>query len=177
LASLIPPLLFSSIYPDQTLNLRSSSIYRVLRLFAECLPLEIHFCQSVVCLLLCISSGVFIQVADTDSAFHETLRKFNLLIQTVQPAKEANKRAKQQTQAHEFSACSGLSIRARMSSTRQAVIFGPNLTGCGNRFVLTPAHHVLFDTGIGPWGAMMFFSRTNPVSGKNFVVGNFDCVM
>ena len=37
-----------------------------------------------------------------------------------------------------------------MSSARQAVILGPNLTGCGNRFDLTPAHQVLLDTGIGP---------------------------
>jgi hypothetical protein len=65
-----------------------------------------------------------------------------------------------------------------MSYTRQAVIFGPNLTGCGNRFDLTPAHHVLFDTGIGPKGAMIFLSRMNPVSGRqNFVVGNFDAAM
>ena len=65
-----------------------------------------------------------------------------------------------------------------MSSTRQAVIFGPNLIGCGNRFDLTPAHQVLFDTGIGPYGAMIFLSRMNPVSGRqNFVVGNFDAAM
>ena len=65
-----------------------------------------------------------------------------------------------------------------MSSTRQAVILGPNLTGCGNRFDFTPAHQVLFDTGIGPYGAMIFFSRMKPVSGRqNFLVGNFDSVM
>ena len=65
-----------------------------------------------------------------------------------------------------------------MSSTRQAVILGPNLIGCGNRFDLTPAHQVLFDTGIGPYGAMIFLSRMNPVSGRqNFVVGNFDAAM
>ena len=65
-----------------------------------------------------------------------------------------------------------------MSSTRQAVIFGPNLIGCGKRFDFTPAHHVLFDTGIGPSGAMIFLSRMNPVSGRqNFVVGNFDAAM
>jgi hypothetical protein len=37
-----------------------------------------------------------------------------------------------------------------MSSTRQAVILGPNLTGYGNRLDFTPAHQVLLDTGIGP---------------------------
>jgi hypothetical protein len=61
-----------------------------------------------------------------------------------------------------------------MSSTRQAVILGPNLIGCGNRFDLTPAHQVLFDTGIGPHGAMIFLSRMNP---QNFVVGTFDAAM
>ena len=72
---------------------------------------------------------------------------------------------------------SGLWIRALMSSTRQAVILGPNLTG-GKRFDFTPAHQVLFDTGIGPYGAMIFFSRMKPVSGRqNFLVGNFDSVM
>jgi hypothetical protein len=65
-----------------------------------------------------------------------------------------------------------------MSSTRQAVILGPNLIGCGNRLDLTPAHQVLFDTGIGPLGAMIFLSRMNPVSGRQiFVVGNFDSAM
>jgi hypothetical protein len=65
-----------------------------------------------------------------------------------------------------------------MSSTRQAVILGPNLTGCGNRFVLTPAHQVLLETGIGPSGAMIFFNRMKPVSGtQNFVVGNFGAVL
>ena len=64
-----------------------------------------------------------------------------------------------------------------MSSTRQAVILGPNLTG-GKRFDFTPAHQVLFDTGIGPYGAMIFLSRMKPVSGRqNFLVGNFDSVM
>jgi hypothetical protein len=65
-----------------------------------------------------------------------------------------------------------------MSSTRQAVILGPNLIGCGKRFDLTPAHQVLFDTGIGPYGAMTFLSLMNPVSGRQiFVVGNFDAAM
>ena len=65
-----------------------------------------------------------------------------------------------------------------MSSTRQAVILGPNLTGCGKRFDFTPAHQVLFDTGIGSYGAMIFLSRMKPVSGRqNFLVGNFDSVM
>jgi hypothetical protein len=62
-----------------------------------------------------------------------------------------------------------------MSSTRQAVILLPSLIGCGNRFDLTPAHQVLFDTGIGPYGAMMFLNLMNPVSGRQiFVVGDFD---
>jgi hypothetical protein len=58
-----------------------------------------------------------------------------------------------------------------MSSTRQAVILGPNFTGCGYRFDRTPDHQVLFDTGIGPSGAMIFLSRMNPM------VGNFDAAM
>jgi hypothetical protein len=65
-----------------------------------------------------------------------------------------------------------------MSSTRQAVILGPNLTGCGYRLAFTPAHHVLFETGIGPWGAMIFFSRMKPVSGReNFAVGDVGAAM
>jgi hypothetical protein len=88
-----------------------------------------------------------------------------------------NKRTRKHN-LQEFNLRSGLSIKARMSSTRQAVIFGPNLIGCGNRFDLTPAHHVLLDTGIGPLGAMIFLSRMNPVSGRQtFVVGDFDWVI
>ena len=84
----------------------------------------------------------------------------------------------QKHHAYEFSICSGLSIKSRMSSTRQAVIFGPNLTGCGNRFDLTPAHHVLLETGIGPSGAMIFLRRMNPVSGRqNFGIGDFAAAM
>jgi hypothetical protein len=64
-----------------------------------------------------------------------------------------------------------------MSSTRQAVIFGPNLIGCGNRLDLTPAHQVLLLTGIGPQGAMIFFSRTNPASGRQSFAADFDAAM
>jgi hypothetical protein len=65
-----------------------------------------------------------------------------------------------------------------MSLTRQAVILGPNLTVCGNRLDLTPAHQVLFDAGIGPQGAMVFLRRMNPVSGRqDFVAGDFDAAM
>jgi hypothetical protein len=54
-----------------------------------------------------------------------------------------------------------------MSSTRQAVILGPNFTGCGYRFDRTPDHQVLFETGIGPCGAMMFLSRMKPMVGNS----------
>jgi hypothetical protein len=40
------------------------------------------------------------------------------------------------------------SIQPWMSSTRQAVILLPNLTGAGKRPDLTPAHQVDFPTGI-----------------------------
>jgi hypothetical protein len=39
-----------------------------------------------------------------------------------------------------------------MSHSRQAVIRGPSFTGAGKRPERTPAHHVDFDTGIGPFG-------------------------
>jgi hypothetical protein len=95
------------------------------------------------------------------------------------PREQATTKYKQQRHyLRESSLCSGLSISARISSTRQAVIFGPNLIGCGNRFDLTPAHQVLLPTGIGPWGAMIFLSRMNPVSGRQiFVVSNFDAAI
>jgi hypothetical protein len=50
-------------------------------------------------------------------------------------------------------------IKARMSSTRHAVVRGPSLTGLGNRPALTPAHHVERPTGIGPFLAFAFFER------------------
>lgn len=53
-----------------------------------------------------------------------------------------------------------------MSSTRQTVVRGPSFVGCGNRPDLTPAHQVDLLTGIGPRGARMPESRTNPVWGR-----------
>ena len=53
-----------------------------------------------------------------------------------------------------------------MSSTRQAVVRGPSLTGWGKRPDFTPAHHVDFETGIGPRGARIDTRRTKPVSGN-----------
>ncbi len=58
------------------------------------------------------------------------------------------------------------SINRRISSTRHAVVRGPNLTGFGKRPSLIPAHQVDFDTGIGPSGARIFLSRRKPVSGS-----------
>ena len=55
-----------------------------------------------------------------------------------------------------------------MSSTRHAVMRGPSLTGFGYRPLFTPAHHVDFETGIGPSGAMMLGSLTNPAVGSRF---------
>jgi hypothetical protein len=55
-----------------------------------------------------------------------------------------------------------------MSSTRQTVILLPSLMGLGNRPERTPAHHVLLETGIGPWGARMDDSRTKPVIGRSW---------
>ena len=60
----------------------------------------------------------------------------------------------------------GRSIRARISSTRHAVMRGPSLIGLGKRPLLTPAHHVERPTGMGPLGARIELSRTNPVWGK-----------
>jgi hypothetical protein len=54
-----------------------------------------------------------------------------------------------------------------MSCTHHAVIRALNLTGLGNRPVLTPFHHVLRLTGIGPCGAMIAEIRTNPVDGRD----------
>lgn len=53
-----------------------------------------------------------------------------------------------------------------MSSTRQAVVRGPSLTGWGKRPDLTPAHQVDLLTGIGPRGARIDESRTKPVGGN-----------
>ena len=55
------------------------------------------------------------------------------------------------------------SIKARISSTRHAVIRGPSFTGLGYRPLLTPAHHVDFETGMGPFGARIEASLRNPV--------------
>jgi hypothetical protein len=53
-----------------------------------------------------------------------------------------------------------------MSSTFQAVVRGPSLTGLGNRPVFTPAHHVDRPIGIGPVGARIAERRTKPKSGR-----------
>src|SRR5687767_3842953 len=58
-------------------------------------------------------------------------------------------------------------ISSRISSTRHAVVRGPSLTGFGNLPLLTPAHHVDFPTGIGPFGAIIEGSLTNPVPGSS----------
>lgn len=57
-------------------------------------------------------------------------------------------------------------MSSRISSTRQAVMRGPNFTGLGKRPVLTPSHHVDRETGIGPAGARMLERRRKPVSGS-----------
>ena len=51
-----------------------------------------------------------------------------------------------------------------MSWTRQTVVFGPNFSGLGNRPSRTPCHQVERLTGIGPRGARMSGSRTNPTT-------------
>ena len=58
-----------------------------------------------------------------------------------------------------------------MSSTRQAVMRGPSLTGLGKRPSLTPAHQVDLLTGIGPLGAMMEGRRTKPLEGSSVLFG------
>jgi hypothetical protein len=67
----------------------------------------------------------------------------------------------------------GSRIRARISSTRQAVILGPSLTGLGKRPDLIPAHQVDLLTGmtagIGGFALglpRIWGSRTYPVSGN-----------
>src|SRR5271170_4717555 len=57
-------------------------------------------------------------------------------------------------------------ISARMSSTRHAVVRGPSFTGRGNLPVLTPCHQLERLIGIGPHGARIEASRTNPVCGR-----------
>ena len=57
-------------------------------------------------------------------------------------------------------------INCRMSSTRQAVIRGPSLTGFGYRPLATPAHHVERLTGIGPSGPIIEGRRIKPISGS-----------
>jgi hypothetical protein len=52
-----------------------------------------------------------------------------------------------------------VSMRARMSPTRHAVIRGPNFTGFGYRPDLTPAHQVDLLTGMSPLGPMMDAKR------------------
>jgi hypothetical protein len=54
-----------------------------------------------------------------------------------------------------------------MSSTFHAVVRGPSFTGLGKRPDLTPAHQVDRPTGIGPAGARIAASRTNPVFGRS----------
>jgi hypothetical protein len=65
---------------------------------------------------------------------------------------------------------SGFSISAWISSTRHAVVRGPNLTGGGKRPVFTPAHQLLLLTGIGPFGVRIADRRKNPVA-----VGTVEC--
>jgi hypothetical protein len=51
-----------------------------------------------------------------------------------------------------------------MSSTRQAVLRGPSLTGFGKRPDFTPAHQVDLETGIGPFGARIDRRRIKPAT-------------
>lgn len=60
------------------------------------------------------------------------------------------------------------SIKARMSSTRQALVRGPSLTGFGKRPEATPDHQLDRETGMNPSGPMIDLSRTKPVSGSFF---------
>ena len=52
------------------------------------------------------------------------------------------------------------------TSTRHTVIPFPNFRGAGKRPVFTPAHHVDFDTGIGPSGPRIEEILTKPSSGR-----------
>jgi hypothetical protein len=69
-------------------------------------------------------------------------------------------------------------MRFRISSTRQAVVRGPSFIGLGKRPDFTPAHQVLFETGmIAGIGGLVFElpimcdSRTKPDAGKIFDIG------
>jgi hypothetical protein len=53
----------------------------------------------------------------------------------------------------------GLAKSLRMSSASHTVILGPSFLGWGNRPDFTPAHQVDLETGMGPAGARMSFSR------------------
>ena len=55
---------------------------------------------------------------------------------------------------------------SQMSSARHTVTPGPSLSGLGKRPVLTPAHHVDLDTGMGPRGARMEERGRNPAWGS-----------
>ena len=57
-----------------------------------------------------------------------------------------------------------ISKSALISSTLQTVVLGLNFIGCGNLPSLTPAHHVDLETGIGPIGANICFTRTRALS-------------
>src|SRR5262245_11522444 len=59
-----------------------------------------------------------------------------------------------------------VSMSARTSSARHAVIRGPSFTGFGYRPDLTPAHQVDLLTGIGPPGPMMDAKRIKPDFGR-----------
>ncbi len=57
-------------------------------------------------------------------------------------------------------------MSARMSSTRHTVTPLLILIGGGNLPLLTPAHHVDFETGIGPFGPRIEEILTNPSAGS-----------
>jgi hypothetical protein len=59
------------------------------------------------------------------------------------------------------------SISLRISAARQTVTRFESFRGWGKCPDWTPAHHVDLLTGIGPRGAKMDASRTNPVSGNS----------
>ena len=72
-----------------------------------------------------------------------------------------------------YAASGFLEMNSRMSSTLQTVIRGPSFNGRGYSPDLTPAHHVLFDTGMiaGIGGSALgapriLGSRRKPVSGN-----------
>ncbi|MHB1013914.1 MAG: hypothetical protein ACYC2W_01365 [Desulfurivibrionaceae bacterium] len=62
-----------------------------------------------------------------------------------------------------------------MCSTLQTVTLGVNLIGAGNRRDRTPAHQVLFETGIsGGIGGIAFLSPIMAFKRKKPVSGSFD---